>query len=106
MGKQNPTLNRNFLLNFTCLVCFGLAFQLEMCNASSIECGTVELIIPQVVGGKQALRGEWPFIAAIFKIEKHTLICGGTIISIKHILTGKDNEQCENLDKQRIKSKM
>lgn len=50
------------------------------------ECGIVDYVRPVILGGSETKKGEWPFIAAIQKGSKY--ICGGTIIAVRHILTG------------------
>lgn len=64
-----------------------LLFQINRGNGMEIECGTVNLVRPRILNGDQVLKGEWPFVAAIQNQSQY--ICGGTIISKKHIITGE-----------------
>lgn len=57
-------------------------------EVSADQCGTVKFIEPQIVGGSQTTRGEWPFIAALYYTDDAKFFCGGTLISAKHVLTG------------------
>lgn len=52
------------------------------------ECGTVEVIHPFIIPGTPTLRGQWPFIAALYAVHPSKYFCGGTLISSKHVLTG------------------
>lgn len=42
-----------------------------------------------VVGGNEIKRGEWPWLIALFYSDNKKYFCGGTLISNKHVLTGK-----------------
>lgn len=59
---------------------------LQVHSVCTTECGIVDYVRPVILGGSETKKGEWPFIAAIQKGSKY--ICGGTIIAIRHILTG------------------
>lgn len=50
------------------------------------------LIDPRIFGGGETDRGQWPFIAALYHTNKSEYFCGGTLISSRHILTGKNDE--------------
>jgi Trypsin len=58
------------------------------------ECGTTLASVSLIIGGETFPRGEWPFAVAVFEIDENVtkFICGGTIISRNHILTGKKNK--------------
>ena len=75
-------------LNFVhiLLVCVSLKLLLQVDRVITLDCGTVNFVRPVILGGSPAIKGEWPFIAAIQNRSKY--ICGGTIISNRHILTG------------------
>lgn len=60
-----------------------------MIQGNAIECGTVNLYRELMLGGNEVLRDEWPFIAALYHSKSLKYFCGGTIISNKHVLTGK-----------------
>lgn len=44
----------------------------------------------RILGGEEALKNQWPFIAALLKVEDSSYFCGGTIVTNKHVLTSKD----------------
>ncbi|KAG4077910.1 hypothetical protein HA402_013844 [Bradysia odoriphaga] len=73
----------NFVLPVRVGVFFALIFQVY--RVSTMECGTVNFVRPAILGGTETIKGEWPFTVAIQKDSKY--ICGGTIISNRHILT-------------------
>lgn len=59
-------------------------------QVNGMECGAVNLIRERIHRGNVTLRSEWPFIVAIYETSPSKYICGGTLISNKHVLTGKD----------------
>lgn len=63
-------------------------FLFDLMTTSAKECGIVKFIEPQILGGSQISRGEWPFIAALYYTDDAKFFCGGTLISNKHVLTG------------------
>lgn len=68
-----------------------IAFICPTYQASDVQCGTVrDVRLPLILGGNQTIRGQWPFVVALHKGEVFEYICGGTLISTKHVLTGKD----------------
>lgn len=86
---MHESFNKSNFLHFIMVsVCVALVFLIQIYRVSGMECGTVNIVRPRILGGNQALRGEWPFVASIQNQSKY--ICGGTIISNKHILTGND----------------
>lgn len=53
------------------------------------QCGSSESSRALIAGGEFSSRGEWPFMVAIFRFDKgYEYICGGTILSVNHMLTG------------------
>lgn len=81
----------NFIkfINLSVLGIFvGLVFQFGIIKVCGTECGRVDLLDPRISDGIQTHRGEWPFLAALYYIEKLKFFCAGTIISMKHVLTG------------------
>lgn len=84
MTKQIANV-RFIYLNFFGVFVFGLL--LNAMNSQAIannECGTIK--IP--TEGNQTHKGFWPFAVAIYEIKEHKHLCGGTLISRKHVLTG------------------
>ena len=41
----------------------------------------------RIVGGVEALRGKWPWMAAVFRQGIGNAVCGGSIVSDRFILT-------------------
>ncbi|KAG4076649.1 hypothetical protein HA402_001936 [Bradysia odoriphaga] len=56
-------------------------------HVSSLECGSVNIVRDLMRGGNAVLRNEWPFIVAVYEVNPVRYICGGTLISNRHILT-------------------
>lgn len=50
-------------------------------------CGLSTKSFPRIVGGRPADPGEWPWMAAILQRGKDAAICGGVLISDRHVLT-------------------
>ncbi|KAG4072226.1 hypothetical protein HA402_005948 [Bradysia odoriphaga] len=71
--------------NFVHIVLVGVSFVLQVHQMGTMECGTVNFVRPAILGGNETIKGEWPFIVAVY--NRSTYICGGTIISYRHILT-------------------
>lgn len=55
----------------------------------AIECGTVNLYHEAILGGNEVKKAEWPFIAALYYSGTSQYFCGGTIITQRHVLTGR-----------------
>ncbi|KAJ9599816.1 hypothetical protein L9F63_009856, partial [Diploptera punctata] len=57
--------------------------------APSEECGQPAVPTFRVAGGEESLPGKWPWMAAIFLLDKgkELFICGGSLIGPRHILT-------------------
>lgn len=77
-------------LNWLHIVLFGVSFTLLLLihRTSSRKCETMNFVRPDLLGGTETTRGEWPFVAAIQNRSDFTFCCG-TIISNKNILTGE-----------------
>lgn len=69
-------------------VCVTLLYQFLYCDVRGIKCGTVNGYIALVVGGNRPDRFAWPFLAAVYFHSEY--LCGGTLISSKHVLTGNE----------------
>lgn len=69
----------------------------QLVNCDFTQCGTVDVARPLIFGGNQTLRGEWPFIAALFHIDNYRFFCGGTVITNRHVLTGKLSLCCSKI---------
>lgn len=81
-------------INFSRFTLIGIAVVcIQMYHVSGTECGTVSqkfTFSSRILGGESVSRGDWPFIAALYRVEHSEYFCGGTLISNKHILTGND----------------
>lgn len=53
------------------------------------ECGQVKYTAGLIINGTEIKRGEYPFLVAIRKVSDKTFICGGSLITKLHALTGK-----------------
>lgn len=54
------------------------------------KCGlTSSLSASLTIGGNKTARGQWPFLVGIFSIKTDAFICGGNLISAKHVMTGE-----------------
>lgn len=73
----------------SCLVLIGLC---QICNSDIIECGTVTAINDLILGGNEVSKGAWPFAVVISRKINNKFLCGGTLISKKHVLTGNRME--------------
>ena len=51
------------------------------------NCGRVEYNAGYIINGKDVRRGQFPFLAGLFLTSNDVFICGGNIITSKHILT-------------------
>lgn len=78
---------RNLLKYFLLSICVGT---FKIYEVGGIECGTVNLLREVILAGNEVVKGEWPFLAALYYARYCNYFCGGTIISNKHILTGND----------------
>lgn len=87
MARHHITLNKIYFINIA--VCFGLIFQLKIYKVLCSQCGNVDLLQPTILKGTETLRGQWPFIAALIEAKEEEFFCGGTLISTKHVMTGK-----------------
>lgn len=62
----------------------------ESGQVNGIDCGRVYKTESLIRGGNTTLRDQWPFIVALYDIRSTpAYICGGTLLSDRHILTGK-----------------
>ncbi|XP_070554605.1 trypsin I-P1-like [Ptychodera flava] len=43
--------------------------------------------MPRIVGGENALPGEWPWQAMLFYIPGNSVYCGGTLIGPRHVIS-------------------
>lgn len=76
LGDLVKIVSTNCGLSSQCDKTFSLA------NQSNPNFGT------RIIGGTNTERGQYPFLAAIFLLEGSKFICGGSLISNQHVLTG------------------
>lgn len=93
MSKDVPNREIIFFSNFTSywywIAWVIFVATINIVQVDAIECGTVNLYREAVFGGNETVKDEWPFIAALYYSKTFSYFCGGTIISHKHVLTGK-----------------
>lgn len=58
-------------------------------ESSSLQCGKVSHVAGLVIGGTQSRKGDWPFVAAIYKKPENIFFAAGSLITSRHVLTGK-----------------
>lgn len=55
----------------------------------SHDCGKVKVGTAFIAGGDESRKGQWPWLASLFKKNSNKFFCGSSIISKKHLLGGK-----------------
>lgn len=63
------------------------------CEAMTDECGTVNIPRGLKIEANQTRKGVWPFATALYEVKGSRLLCGGSLISTKHVLTGIKSER-------------
>lgn len=53
------------------------------------QCGELLFSKGFTIRGEAITRGQWPYLVALVNVAKNAFFCGGTLISAKHVLTGK-----------------
>lgn len=84
------------LISFNGLLTFSPVTEERLPAAESFECGVISGgndKVPLIFNGNSYTRGEWPWLVAIYKRQEGSLtfICGGTLVSDRHIVTGKNS---------------
>lgn len=69
------------------LLTFLVAFHLTV--AQDEGCGTRIGDSGMMFGGVQTQKNEWPWLVAFFFQPDNIFFCGGSLISIKHVLSGE-----------------
>lgn len=72
-----------------------LAFSCYNCEYNT--CGLADKASGLIIGGTEASRGKYPWLAALFFAEKNVFFCGGSLISKEHILTGNVQNILKNV---------
>lgn len=57
--------------------------------STSYECGKVRIGLGFIGGGVESRKGEWPWLAPLFKRSGDIFFCSSSIISRKHLLGGE-----------------
>lgn len=91
MAKKFRTLHFRTVLPLSICVCVIVAGLLQVYRVSGIRCGTVDVTLSLIQGGNEATRGSWPFVAVLYQVSPSEFVCGATLISKKHVLTGNDD---------------
>lgn len=65
-------------------------FLIIFCFSFSIaqECGKPQVLSGLIFNGEEAIKGEFPFLMALFEIARDKFFCGANLISKRHALTG------------------
>lgn len=58
-------------------------------STSTDTCGTRKFTAGLIFGGENAVKGQWPWMAPIRNKMRGKYVCGSTLISNKHSLTGE-----------------
>lgn len=75
---------------------------LNISNFYAFECGKRKIIGAgiRIIGADNPYYGQWPWVATLFLKELEKFFCGATLISEKHLLTGKFNyKMCKSFSK-------
>lgn len=51
------------------------------------ECGSA--IFGNTIRGNGTIRGDFPFLCALYNVEHNKMYCEGTLVTSKHVLTGE-----------------
>lgn len=77
-------------------VLFFILSLLMCCCKSCDSCGRADRPTGLIIGGTQVNRGKWPWLVALFKANDSKFLCGGTLISNKHIVSGNSVSSVSN----------
>ena len=89
MEKPKSTLNQITLKLCYISVVIALVFQVGLFKTSDVKCGTSDFSVSLVIGGNKTEKGQWPYVAALYYADIFRFFCGGTVITTKHIMTGR-----------------
>lgn len=54
------------------------------------SCGQRRVLSGTIFGGSSTSRGQWPWLVAFVYRFSEKFFCGGSLISTKHVLSGKN----------------
>lgn len=73
----------NFIKALTLLACI-----LHKANSEEFDvCGSG--VFGNTIRGNGTIRGDFPFLCALYNVEHNTMFCEGTLVTSKHVLTGE-----------------
>ena len=58
-------------------------------QATPIDCGTKFEGFGTIFGGVKAEQNSWPWVVPFLYVPKNKFFCGGSLISIRHVLSGE-----------------
>lgn len=77
----------SLLLGALCLIVL-----ISICDGNRTVCGDSGKATGIIVRGNESSRGLWPWLVALYYVKDNEFFCGATLISNRHILTGRTNE--------------
>ena len=57
--------------------------------SSASGCGKLSDEVSDATGDGESKKGQWPWLVSLHEYANHNLICGASIISEKHLLSGE-----------------
>lgn len=75
--------------NIAFVLIISISSVLGLPNASSDQCKKGRGFTGQIVGGERAKKGDWRWVVAFIHWRSENYFCGGSLISTRHILSGK-----------------
>ena len=71
------------------LVTFLFLWLLQLSATEVIECGRKSTVDTRIFNGDEIQPNSWPWIVALNFILKNMFFCSGSLISNKHVLSGR-----------------
>lgn len=63
-----------------------------LCSLCTVNSNGFDTCLGEIVGsstrGNATLRGDFPFVCALYNVEHNSMFCEGTLVTARHILTG------------------
>lgn len=84
------------------VIIFGVVYLSQSRNVYGLDCGRINISRPLILDGKQVVRGEWPFIAALYNVHESKFFCSGTLITNQHVLTGNNFDCCLDAEPNKV----
>lgn len=76
---------------------FCIIGMVNLSEASKEDCGTRKVFVPYIFGGSSIQKAEWPWLVAFFHRIESKFFCSGSLVSKKHILSGLQLLNIENV---------